>query len=162
MIKNKKADGIPWFVILLIISVFGLTAFLGIIFPRLGEVAQATERISTESNLKLCERESAKEEFKEYPDSDSDGLKDFCDNCPLVPNKPRKGQTRADIDPDGDLFPTGCCGNAGMLEYQSKNGKKVLLESSLPCHKKFRSPKETYGNELKPNKHPMYTWNSPV
>jgi len=140
--KSKKGIEDPVRLILGITLLFGLffstTCWLTDGF---GSVVGTSDAISTSQLIKSCE--TLEKKYVSGPvkavcyncDYDEDGLKDFCDNCPLQHNylNPQK------LDLDKDLFVQNCCGNDGNLEWlDDKNNPenkwgKILDPKSLPC-----------------------------
>lgn len=171
MIKNKKA--VETMILLIVLAALGLAlggVLWHVLFPALGEALTLTKTTATEQVLESCLA------WKDQPvtgphknicyncDFDGDGLKDFCDNCPLIPNY-------ASIpDNDKDLFPLGCCGNDGKLEWKRDDTTGKWHPKSvynLPCYNPPYHTEEERGGrrdsivedkdaDEDPSRHPVY------
>lgn len=148
--RNKVADTNPLGLIMgsiLLSLIFGLS--LCSLSKGGASVIHSTDKVTTQQMLDAClalrneEVKGLDSEVCYNCDSDGDGLKDFCDNCPKMANY---GENVA--DPDGDLFPTGCCGNDGHLSWEKdENGEFTgVKEESLPC-KRSASIEEKSGTK---------------
>jgi len=142
--KSKRAAGLS--IEFMVIATL-LLGFLGFSVCSLStgfaKVTSTTESMATGQLLDTCldlenEYVTGRDEKICYNcDYDKDGLKDFCDNCPLRHNY-------INLDLDKDLFVQHCCGNDGNLKWIDDDpksgfgkGGKVLNPKSLPCPHPF-------------------------
>ena len=178
--KSKKAAGLSIEYIIIATLLLGFLGFsVCSLSTGFAKVTSTTQAMSTGQLLDTCLDLEKKyitgrdEKICYNCDYDEDGLKDFCDNCPLRHND-------KNLDLDKDLFVQHCCGNDGNLKWLKEDGKwknfpKSLNPKSLPCPHPFPQqlkhsvagdrkasmtevpeyddPKET---KSAPNKHPVY------
>lgn len=97
MIKNKKAsEGMPWYMMMMIVAVLGGAVILGIAANPFSVVHAQSKGELLDIQIKNCVAKSTATQ----PDFDSDGLPDFCDPCVDL------GLVASDID--GDQVPDEC------------------------------------------------------
>ena len=143
---DKRGDGVPWYVIALILALVVLTVSILIGKPIFGFFGKTAHSQVFEQKLKLCATRGAQAQLypvsQRPPDSDADGYPDSCDYC--VNGKDGIDRNPADGVPD-DCQPIGALMKAGdSLEKACNN--------ALRCPKHDCWKKERKICELPPQK----------
>lgn len=129
--NNKKAQegGVNWLIVSLTIAAVVLILVFVWLGRTSGNFSEQTIAKQFEQKLEACiaKGETGQLDGTPYPDTDKDGLPDYCDNCPALHNFDR--DITKDEDIDGFPEPKDKAEDKCCLEYKSLiGGPKKICE----------------------------------